>query len=475
MKIIALALLVAASAWSIALAGEPHLPVGDPAYERLERLAALGLINDGLLNARPLGREAMAAMVHEARERATGLSDPWIESDLRAVELRLASLGSWRDPVTDARYASGDGGPVPVGLERRGDRLESGGNARLGVEVGATIRSWLAVGYQPEIRYPVGPENDLDVATRSAYAVLEGWGLALTAGRESLWWGPGFRGSLLLTDNAPPFDLLRIEAAQPWRVPWIGPMSAHVFVTRLEAGYADIPNPYLAGVRLAFRPHPLLEFGLARTALFGGEGRPVDAGLLWDVIRARGENNPGNNPGNQLAAADITVRIPWKVQPLTVYGELGGEDEANGLPSHPGSVIGLYLPTVLNRPQWEVRAEWADNTWAHVPGIWYQHSLYPYRYKGFVIGHPMGTDARMLSGELAYRPTTSVRVSLLYDEFQDEVFGPAERSARSPGAKIDYQRGPDTVAVQYRYFREEDPASASTSGHTVDLTYQRVW
>ena len=473
----AAALVVALLATAPVFAAEPHLPVDDPVYRRLERLAALGLIDEGPLATRPLTREALASMAREAGANAAGSSDPWIASDIRAIEERLASLGSIEDSFLDGRFAVGEGPFVPTGLERRGDRLADGGNARLGAAFGGMLGGRVGWGYHPEIRYPVGPTDDLDLAARSAYLALVGGGLALTVGRESLWWGPGFRGSLLLTDHAPPFDLVRVEMVRPWRMKWIGPVSAHVFVTRLEANRLAVPHPYLAGVRLAFRPHPLLEFGLARTAMFGGEGRPVTGKLLWDVIRARGENDQ-RNPGNQIAAADATVRIPWRFQPFAFYAEWGGEDEANGWPSHPAVVVGVYLPKILGSDRWELRGEFADNAFARVPGIWYQHGLYQsgYTYRGFVIGHPMGTDARMASVELDRRITPQWTASALYDGLQSGVFDPGDTSGRSAGARVAYESMGLSVQSEYRYTRVERPSEPfRDGGHVVTVSARSAW
>jgi hypothetical protein len=323
----------------------------------------------------------------------------------------------------------------------------------------------------------MGEDDDLDVATRTAYVELAAGGLALTAGRESMWWGPGFRGTLLLTDNAQPFDLVRIESSRPWHVKWIGPMSVHLFVTRLEEDRATIPHPYLSGLRLAFRPVSQLEFGLSRTAMFGGEGRSVTADTIWDVIRARGENS-ADNPGNQIAGLDVTVRIPWRRQPFALYLEWGGEDEANGTPSHPAIVAGVYLPRLLGSNQWEVRAEYADNTFADVPGVWYQHSIYQsgYTYHGIVIGHPMGTDARMISAELERRITPEWSVSALYDGLQSGVFGPGETSARSGGARLGYDSGARRMTMEYRYTKLEEPVGPSHDhGQIVNLSFETKW
>jgi hypothetical protein len=430
-----------------------------------------------LLNARPLGRDAVAALLAEAREYAAGTPDPWIEADIEVIAQRAEALGRVRDVRMDGRLVMGTAPVVPTGLERAGDRFNDGTNFRLGADLGGSIGTWFAWGYHPELRYPVGVNDDLDVATRAAYAELAGGGLALTVGRESVWWGPGFRGTLLLTDNAQPFDLVRVESSRPWRVKWIGPMTVHVFVTRLEADRQAIPKPYLAGLRLAFRPVSQLEFGLSRTAMFGGEGRPVTADLIWDVVRARGENNV-QNPGNQIAGFDVTVRIPWRRQPAALYLEWGGEDEANAMPSHPAVVAGVYLPRLLGVDHWEFRTEYADNTFAEVPGVWYQHSIYQsgYTYHGLVIGHPMGTDARMISAELERRITPEWSVSALYDGLQSGVFGPGETSARSGGARLGYDSGTRWMTMEYRYTRLEEPLGPSRDhGQVVSLSFETTW
>ncbi len=458
-------------------AAEPHLPTDDPVYRRLERLAALGVINEGLLETRPLSREALASIVREINAKAERLSDPWIADDVQAIERRLASLGSFEESVLDGRFVVGEEPQVPTGIARFGDRYNSGGNARAGAELGGSFGGWAAWGYHPEIRYPVGASDDLDLVARSAYLTIAGGGLALTVGREPMWWGPGFRGSLLLTDRAPPFDLVRVETSRPWRLKWIGPMSVHVFATRLEADRVAIPNPYLAGLRLAFRPHPLLEFSLARTAMFGGEGRPVTADLLWDVIRARGENDQ-RNPGNQIVAADATVRIPWRWQPVALSAEWGGEDEAGGWPAHPAVITGVYLPQIFGSNQWELRGEYANNALAKVPGIWYQHGVYRsgYTYRGFVIGHPMGTDARMVSLELEHRLTPRWGSAVLYDGLESGVYGVDETSGRSMGVRGSYDAPGISWWSEYRYTRIERPGVPRQAGdHLITLSARGVW
>jgi hypothetical protein len=212
--------------------------------------------------------------------------------------------------------------------------------------------------------------------------------------------------------------------------------------------------------------------------MFGGEGRPVTANLLWDVVRGRGENNEQRNPGNQLAAADATVRIPWRRQPVALYVEWGGEDHAKWLPSHPAVIAGLYLPRLVGSNRWEFRGEYADNAFARVPGIWYQHAVYRsgYTYRGFVIGHPMGTDARMLSLEIDHRVTPAWTLGALYDGLQSGVFGPGETSGRSGGVRLAYETASSSGQVEYRYTRIERPGGPSRDhSQVVTASVRRAW
>jgi hypothetical protein len=415
-------------------------------------------------------------LLEEAREQAQDASDPWVEADLQAIEQRAAMLGAWRAPMAEVRVAAGPRPMVPTGAERAGDRLNDGTNARLGADVGGSLRTRLAWGYHPELRYPRGPSDQVDLVALAAYGTWVGAGLALTVGREPMWWGPGFRGSLLLTDHAVAFDMVRVETNRPVRLKWVGPVSAHLMVTRLESDRLAIPRPYLAGLRLVFRPWSQLELGFSRTAMFGGEGRPVTWELVWDVVRARGEND-ASNPGNQIAGFDATVRIPWPRQPIALYVDMAGEDEANGWPSHPALVMGVYLPRILGSGRWTLRAEAADNALADVPGVWYQHALYQsgYTYRGVVIGHPMGTDARMQSVELTHRMTPDWSVAAVYDGLQQNVYAVAESSGRSLGARLSRDRGPDVAIAEYRYSRFESPLIPSQSDHLFTVSLRHAW
>src|SRR5882724_1594422 len=96
-------------------------------------------------------------------------------------------------------------------------------------------------------------------------------------GRESLWRGPGFNGSMLLSTNGRPVDLVKVGAAEQFTLPWIfeylGPTKLTYFLGQLGSE-GQFPHTKLTGLRLNFTPASFLEVGCSRVVQFNGDGRP---------------------------------------------------------------------------------------------------------------------------------------------------------------------------------------------------------
>ncbi|CAG1066266.1 hypothetical protein BAC1_01874 [uncultured bacterium] len=393
------------------LAASAHVPVGSWVYPALERLEAEGLLPTGILANRPISRSEAARLLKEAESGQPSAAASRLIQKLKAKFATDESLSSnYFRPFEEARfkYLYSDGTPHFLNLNNKGDFFDNGSNFRAGFASSARTLGSLAFYLDPEIRYPEGfaPDSEAEVVLVEGYGALELWNVELTAGRQSLWWGPGYHGTLLLTDNARPFDLLKLTNPKPVVLPWIlryiGPVKLTAFATRLEWD-RDFANPYLAGIRLDLKPHRNVSIGIARVAMFGGAGRHVDAGVVWDVITAGNENVAGE-PGNQLASIDLKVVLPFKIQKVVVYGELGGEDEAGSLPSRNAYMAGAYLPGFLGIDRLDLRVEYGQTYIGKYPGMWYNHHVYTtgYTFDGRIIGHHMGTDAKDLFISAAY-------------------------------------------------------------------------
>ena len=139
------------------------------------------------------------------------------------------------------------------------------------------------------------------------------------------WWGPGWDGSLILSNNARPIPALVIDRnlTKPFKsklLRWIGPWDLSLIFGEMESDRV-IPNAKFFGMRVNLRPIPSLEIGLSRTAQWCGDGRPCD--LETFKILLLGKDNRGdagttlaNEPGNQLAGFDFRWSNHWFGTPM---------------------------------------------------------------------------------------------------------------------------------------------------------------
>ena len=233
-------------------------------------------------------------------------------------------------------------------------------------------------------------------------------------GRIDRWWGPGWQTSLILSNNARPspgafISRNTMSASDLPIVEKLGPWGLTVFGNQLE-GNRHIPHAKLLGFRFVAQPLENLEIGFSRTAQWGGEGRPESLSNLWKLITGqdnRGDDGIGldgaNEPGNQLAGVDWRWTVNLAETPITIYGQLIGEDEAGGLPSRHLGMLGIEMPLVTSLTHGRLFVEASDTTmrfWDDpIPNSAYNHTIYQsgYRYYGDVIGASSDNDSRTLT------------------------------------------------------------------------------
>lgn len=387
-------------AWAV------NVDVGDEIYDILLRLEAEGVIQSGLLTTRPLSRREVARLAVEAEKNVEDKS-LFLKQLVRILKRRLdAERGEVKyvKPVDKAyvRYVHSDQAGQELNYNNDGDIYDDGFNLRLGFSSRAKLGRF-SFYVNPEFRYS---KNDEDLVIKKAYGILSFWGLELAVGKDSQWWGPGYHGAILLSNNAEPLTMLKLTNPHPVLLPWVferlGPFRFVFFASRLEEERV-VANPYLWGLRLNFKPSPYIEIGLQRTALLGGEGRPEDLRTWFRSFTGEGENCP-DGPGDQRAGFDLKLTLPFEKQPFQLYMEAAGEDEAGGLPYKWAYLVGIYLPRILGFERVGFRAEYATTNVRGHGRVWYRHSIFTsgYTYKGRIIGHHMGTDADDLFFELSY-------------------------------------------------------------------------
>ncbi|MFK7886944.1 MAG: capsule assembly Wzi family protein [Gammaproteobacteria bacterium] len=331
---------------------------------------------------------------------------PGLTAAITRLRQRAGRETSWGSVATNFRIA---------GAKNRRDLRNFEDTPRANAEASASVQyTGLNTAMRLELTQTGNSEDGQSVQFDGSYFAWLLGNTSVSLGYQDQWWGPGWDGSLALSNNARPTPGLRVArnfSTRPkskW-LRWIGPWTASAFFTRLDSDRV-IESPYLLGGRLAFRPLSSLEIGITRTAQWGGAGRPENLDSLFDLLIGR--DNAGDDglsaadePGNQMAGYDWRWTM-WRGRvPAVFYGQLIGEDEAGGLPSRFLGLIGVSAVGTLpgRTDTLRVRLEYSDTTCqfyeaSKIFDCAYQSSVYPsgYRYRGRSVGHSTDADSRQV-------------------------------------------------------------------------------
>ena len=413
------------------------VPLDSWIYPALDKLAGLGLLESALQGSRPYTRVEAARLTREALDHAVeGKASPVAGELLRRLahelrreieEVKGNRAGSYLQPLREVRldYLYQEGEPSSLTgstLNARQNALNTNNfgidyneshNAQFLFESEARLGNILLVSLRPQLLLREGEDEDPEFRLREGKVALGLGPIEVSVGRQSLWWGQGRHGSLLLTNNAEPLDMLRITNPTPVVLPWIfrylGPMRFDLFFSHLDGYVADVDesnnahgnDPDFAGLRLNFKPLPFFEIGAARTTIFGGEGIDVSHSDYLTIFSGRNLTG-GEDTSNQLAAFDARIKIA-ALAGAELYGEYGGEDEAGGFIAHRAWIAGLYLPKLESSERLSLRLEYADLTdESKLAPAWYRHGIFRsgYTWQGKVLGHHVGGAARDFFGEV---------------------------------------------------------------------------
>jgi hypothetical protein len=402
LALLAITLLVTA----VARAG-PMLAPGDMALRHDIRLLADHGVIRGPVSGWPLAWGPILADLARTAEEQN------LPDNVRDALARVRERGDWETRVDEIHYNA------KLGLADKPVRIRS-------FEATPREKAELSLGLSWTGDYLSAELNGQAVASpadgkafrydNSMLGVLLG-NYAITVSTLDRWWGPGWDGSLILSNNARPIPSLTLERnftdafASKW-LHWLGPWDLSVLFGQMEKE-RYVPDTRFFGLRFDFRPLPSLEIGLSRTAEWCGTGRPCDFGTFVDLLT--GNDNRGGNgislnnePGNQLAGIDFRWGLSGFGLPLGVYGQFTGEDEAGGFPSRYLALAGIdasgrfagrwsyrwfgeaaYTKCNFNRPDEGFNCA-------------YNHSIYKtgYRYRGRAVGHGADNDALILSSGL---------------------------------------------------------------------------
>jgi len=403
------------------------VPLRHWSYDAIEKLAIIGLCDIADIGIRPVSRVKMAYIVKTAIEKARGYDKEfdWSEQDyLEAILDKLIS--EFREELVGigVEVASTFDQPLPKNTIRlinnikienlyarldkdrmlfenkEGWILKDGFNTRIKAVSWAKFSDICAVSVTPGIRYS---NEDTDVNIEDAHVRLNptGWNTEYAIGRSSMWWGPGFHGSVLMTDNAFPLDSLRINNIRPFRLPGIfkkmGRWTGAWFISRLEKNF-NPSHAWVTGWKLDYVPAGFMKLGIGHILQFGGKGVNMLGAnhFIGTSSLFFSAGGGADEPENHIMSFDgqIFLRRIDRFLPIAtgakLYTEWGAEDESKNIPVDLASITGAYFTDVFKIPGFDVKAEIA-----RFHKIFYTHFKYisGYTHKGNFIGHTAGGDS----------------------------------------------------------------------------------
>ncbi len=197
----------------------------------------------------------------------------------------------------------------------------------------------------------------------------------VTFGRQSLWWGPGDGGPMMLSDNAAPLNMFRVNRVTPFKLPsvlgWLGPLRLEFFLGQLTGQqFMNVngvigsfthtlhPQPMIHGERFTFKPTANFEFGFSRTVIFAGEDVPFTLGSLKSSLFSL-SRSATNDPGDRRSGMDWSYRLPLMRDWVTFYGDAFADDQISPIAYLDRSAIraGLYFSHLPKAPKLDFRVE----------------------------------------------------------------------------------------------------------------------
>jgi hypothetical protein len=255
---------------SVALASSSvNVPLDSWVYEALDRLEGYGLIDSALTGTKPYTKLEVARLIGEAMEkwqaaeagrkisgfaarelipfllerfktefRAELVDSGFLEGSKSATYLKpvdevvMKYLFQTDNPIVRPQAANPPTHTIYPIYNNDGIVYRKQNNFSADLRGEARLWNHISFYYQPIFK---AFENEgAQVDLEKGYVKAEVFNLELEAGRDSLWYGPGYNGGLLMTNNARPFDLLKLSNPRPFSLPLLGLFKFNAFVTRLD-------------------------------------------------------------------------------------------------------------------------------------------------------------------------------------------------------------------------------------------------
>jgi len=292
---------------------------------------------------------------------------------------------------------------------------------------------------------PMGPiATTTDGRFIEAYVSAHVLNHEISFGKQDDWLGPALGGGMAYSNNAENIYSFRINRVEPIYIPllsrltgpfrydfMVGPLRGHTYMPNpayIANPSNSVPNvinpgdPWVHVEKFSFKPTRDLEFGFARTVIWGGQGHEaINLHTFFRSFFSFSSTYPYQkfsnlDPGARFASFDFTYRLPFPRNWLTLYTDSEAHDAPSPIakPLHGAFRPGLYLSHFPGIPKLDVRVEGidTDSSVASTPSYlgsiggryqyWEEIQVQGYTNQGQLFGDWIGREGKGGQGWITY-------------------------------------------------------------------------
>ena len=283
----------------------------------------------------------------------------------------------------------------------------------------------------------------------------------LTYGKFENYWGPGYTGSLILSNYATSYDQLKLDIEYK-RFKFT---SIYAYLIDYHDQHDDSlqQRKYLAGHRLEFTPWNWLSLGLTETVVFAG--RSFEPAYLNPVMFFRSAEHYLGSPDNMMMGIDFKFTLFRNVK---LYGELLIDDITSPklgtgwYGNKLGFLAGLFNADFLTIENLDCNLEYV-----RIEPYVYSHikSGNSYNHYGTILGHWLDPNSDLLFMQLMYRFSKQMTIAC-YASLQRHGANPKDKNVGGD-VNFSFRSGIDSETV---YFLDGDPEKNNSFG--LDFSYE---
>jgi hypothetical protein len=296
-------------------------------------------------------------------------------------------------------------------------------------EAANDVREWMRRADALPVAPNVGRSGVDRLRVLEAYAGVRWGNVAVSAGQQSLYWGPGAEAPLSFSDNAEPTRNLKISTVSPFALPGVlrrlGRIRAE-FAMGTLGGHAYTSRPWFNAQKISFKLTENLEAGFTRWSIFWGVGHPATLGSFARnftslVSPVANSYVDPRDPGDRKGGFDFRYRVAGLREWVTLYSDSYSEDDPSPLaaPRRAAMSPGIWLTKLPGAPRMDLRVDVASTMPFGVdPGGQFNYFNGQYRSGntnyGVLLGNPVGRDGRAVTARTSYWLTPRRRLEFAY-------------------------------------------------------------